>query len=55
VESARPVSAKEVQSYEAGIFLGKDAVKAGLADAVCSWDDLLEEIGFDDLGQSVPK
>ena len=38
VQQARGLSPKAVQSYQAGIFLGDEAVKAGLADGVMSWD-----------------
>lgn len=38
---ARGLSVEKVRSYEAGIFLGPDAVKRGLADSIMSFDDLL--------------
>ena len=44
VEESRGIDAKE---YEAGLFLGKKAVKAGLADRVANWPQLLVDIAAD--------
>jgi ClpP class serine protease len=38
---ARGVPVETIQSYEAGIFLGPDAVKRGLADGVLSFEDFV--------------
>jgi ClpP class serine protease len=38
---ARGVSVDTIQSYEAGIFLGPEAVQRGLADGVLSYEDFL--------------
>jgi ClpP class serine protease len=38
---ARGLSIEKVRSFEAGIFLGPDAVKRQLADSIMSFDDLL--------------
>lgn len=40
VRTARGLSTKEIRGQEAGIFVGQDAVEAGLADALMSWDEL---------------
>lgn len=47
VAGARPVSIKEVQSYQAGIFLGAETVRAGLADAVMGWDAMIASLSED--------
>lgn len=39
VANARGLSPKVVRSYEASIFQGTEAVDAGLADAVATWED----------------
>lgn len=44
VSRARGLSPAKVQSFQAGIFLGKEAVKSGLADAVLSLDALLGQL-----------
>jgi ClpP class serine protease len=41
VADVRPISAKDAEALQAGIFIGKDAVAKGLADAVMGWDTLL--------------
>ena len=41
VAGARSMSADDVAGFQAGLFLGKEAVKAGLADDVMCWNDLL--------------
>jgi ClpP class serine protease len=41
VSKSRGLSVETIESYQAGIFLGPDAVKRGLADAVMSFDDVL--------------
>jgi ClpP class serine protease len=44
VQEARGLSPEVIKSYEAGIFLGKEAVKAGLADGVMAWDDVVSAL-----------
>ncbi len=44
VAQARPINTKEIESYQAGIFLGSEAVNKGLADAVMGWDALLADL-----------
>lgn len=42
VEGARAgLSTAKIQGYEAGIFLGSEAVEAGLADGVMAWDEVV--------------
>jgi ClpP class serine protease len=38
---ARGISVNKIRSLQAGIFLGKDAIREGLADRVSSYSDLL--------------
>jgi ClpP class serine protease len=38
---ARNLSVEKIRSFQAGIFLGKDAIRAGLADELMSYDDLV--------------
>lgn len=38
------VTPKYVASLQAGVFIGADAVDAGIADAVCDWDEALERV-----------
>jgi ClpP class serine protease len=45
VAAVRPLSVKDLEGLEAGIFLGKEAVRAGLADAVMSWGDFIATLG----------
>jgi len=45
VSKARGLSVGKIEGYEAGIFLGKEARKAGLADKVLGWDTLLKRLG----------
>jgi signal peptide peptidase SppA len=40
----RALEPKDVKSMEAGIFMGRHSVEAGLADQVMSWDQALEYI-----------
>lgn len=40
-ESRGKLSTDQIRSLEAGIFLGKNAVSVGLADGVCTFDELL--------------
>lgn len=47
VESARELTVSDIRGFEAGIFLGHDAVKAGIADAVMSFDALLQTLNSD--------
>lgn len=42
---ARKKSVKEIQSLQAGIFLGKDAIRVGLADRLAAYSDLLAPKG----------
>jgi signal peptide peptidase SppA len=44
VQEARGLSPKTIKGYEAGIFVGDEAVEAGLADAVMSWDDIVTSL-----------
>ncbi len=44
VANARHTTPEAVAELEAGVFLGKRAVKAGLADGVASWDDFCEMV-----------
>lgn len=44
VSARRGLSVAKVASYEAGIFLGQQAVDAGLVDAVMGWDAFLSAI-----------
>lgn len=41
VAGARGLSAKKVESYEADVFFGADAVEKKLADGVSSWPDFI--------------
>jgi ClpP class serine protease len=52
---ARGLPVARIQSFEAGIFLGPDAVKRGLADAIMSFDAvLLGGGGGDTSGKPAP-
>lgn len=42
VSKARGLSPKKIRGYEAAVFLGKDAVSAGLADGVMGWEEFLD-------------
>jgi signal peptide peptidase SppA len=44
VRSARGLPIKKIQAFQAGIFLGDEAVNAGLADDVMGWDQLIESL-----------
>jgi ClpP class serine protease len=44
VKAARGLSIGTISGYQAGIFLGKQAVDAGLADDCMSWEDCLAYI-----------
>jgi ClpP class serine protease len=44
VAEARPLTSAAVKAYEAGIFMGQEAVDRGMADDVMSWDSLLESL-----------
>jgi signal peptide peptidase SppA len=41
VSKHRGISVEQVAKLEAGVFYGKDAIKAGLADGVADWDQFL--------------
>jgi ClpP class serine protease len=41
VADVRPVTPKDLESYQAGIFLADQAVARGLADAVMGWDEVV--------------
>lgn len=45
VAKARKLSPKVVAAYQAGIFIGQDAIDAGLADGIVSWSILIEMVG----------
>lgn len=53
VQTARGLSPETLQGYEAGVFLGYEAVKAGLADGLMSWDDVVSALS-DDASQPTP-
>lgn len=44
VGKARRVSPAKIQGLQAAVFIGKDAVAAGLADVVASWDEFLSVV-----------
>lgn len=44
VQASRGLSPKRIASYQAGIFLGAEAVAADLADGVMSWEELVEAL-----------
>lgn len=44
VAKHRGLSADQVRAWDAGLFFGADAVSAGLADAVASFDDALAQL-----------
>jgi capsid assembly protease len=44
VSKARGMSVEDVVRLEAGVFFGKKAVRAGLADGVASWDSFIATI-----------
>ncbi len=44
VAEARPLSRKDIDGLEAGIFLGQEGVDKGLADAVMTWADVVEAL-----------
>jgi len=52
VETARELTVSDIRGFEAGIFLGHDAVKAGIADAVMSFDALLQLLNSDTYKQN---
>ncbi len=41
VSEARALDADEIRGYQAGLFVGRDALRAGLVDAVMPWRELL--------------
>jgi ClpP class serine protease len=47
VSESRELSVDQIRGFQAGIFLGRAARKAGLADAVMGWDAYLEKLGLD--------
>jgi signal peptide peptidase SppA len=52
VETARELTVSDIRGFEAGIFLGHDAVKAGIADEVMSFDALLQLLNSDTYKQN---
>lgn len=44
VARARGLSQKTIRSYEAGLFLGEEAIQAKLADGVIGWEGLLVKL-----------
>jgi len=44
VSATRGISIPKIQSFQAGIFLGMEAVKAGLVDGIMNWDGLIAAI-----------
>lgn len=55
VSDERDMSLKRILGYEGAVFYGKDAVAAGLADGIMSFDEVLEglESRLDDMAQNV--
>jgi ClpP class serine protease len=55
VSEQRGMTVNRILGYEGGVFYGKDAVSAGLADGIMSFDDVLEglESRLDDMAQNV--
>ncbi len=49
VSKARGLPVETIAGYQAGIFLGKAASKAGLADRVTGWDELLSSLQDDSV------
>lgn len=44
VAQARPLSKKDIEALQAGIFLGNEVVNKGLADAVMGWDEMIDSL-----------
>lgn len=45
VGNARLMNASKVRALEAGVFMGSEAVRVGLADRVCTFDEMLALVG----------
>lgn len=46
VASARSLDVEKVEALQAGLFMGKQAAKLGLADGVMGWDEAIAEISL---------
>ena len=46
VSKARGISVEKIEGFQAGIFLGAAAVKAGLSDGVLSWERFVKKISL---------
>ncbi len=55
VKASRGLPIAKIQAFQAGIFLGKEAVTAGIADAVLSYDELMSTLSDTSIGGSQPK
>ena len=55
VSDARGLSDDTIAGYQAGTFLGANAVEAGLADDVQGWEELLAEIDLARVAQPVSR
>lgn len=44
VSQARPLGTKEIESLQAGIYIGEKAKAVGLIDGVMSWDEMVESV-----------
>jgi signal peptide peptidase SppA len=53
VKSSRGVPVEKIRSFQAGIFLGKEALRAGLADAVMPYDELMATLS--DTAKNSPR
>jgi ClpP class serine protease len=53
VSQSRGIPVAQIQGFEAGIYLGSDGVKSGLADDVMGWDEFVAQIGIAYGGTSV--
>lgn len=55
VADARELDESEIQAFQAGIFLGSDGVRSGLADGVMGWDEFIAEKALAPNGKDVPR
>jgi capsid assembly protease len=54
VAKSREMKPDEVKALQAGVFLGDEAVEAGLADGVAGWDEFLDLVRQEYLGVDAP-
>lgn len=54
VGESREMKPEAVQALQAGVFLGQDAVAAGLADGVASWDEFMAAVRSELTGVDSP-